>query len=249
MRAVIIEDELNGRELLRSAINTFAEGIKVVGEAEDVQTGINIIKTVDPDIIFLDIELPDGKGFDILDHVETSNFKVIFVTAYDDFAIRAIKYAAFDYLLKPLNFQEFRDAISKLDKTPHTRQENLNLLQNRLSGERSSENKLMISNHNGHIMIDLDQIIAVEADGSYVFFIMEDGSKCLAAHSLSYYEELLPDNKFYRIHKSHIVNLTKIKSVDPGRTGSVFLDNGISMEIAARRKSAFLSFLKNYAGS
>lgn len=249
IRAVIIEDEQNSRELLRSAICTFTEGMQIIGEAADVVSGIATINDLNPDVIFLDIELPDGKGFDVLDKISISNYKVIFVTAYDDYAIKAIRYAAFDYLLKPLNFQNLKNAISRLATKPDITQVNFEVLQESLNGESKSNKKLMIPNHNGYTMIELEKIIAVVAEGSYVFFNLDDGSRHLAAHSLSYYEELLPDQKFYRIHKSHIVNFTKVKSVEPGRTGCVYLENGFTMEIAARRKSAFLAFLKNHSGS
>ena len=245
MRAIIVEDEDNSRELLRSAIENFTDGIEVVGEANDVESGVNTINRLKPDVLFLDIELPDGKGFDIIDKIKSGPYKVIFVTAYDDYAIKAIRYAAIDYLVKPLDLDDLEAAVERLKTRPALTSQNIDFLSQQIEN-KTNDNKIMVPSHNGYQMIDFDSIVSIEADSNYVFFILDDGKKYLAAHSLSYYEDLLPDEQFFRIHKSHIVNFNKVKSVESGRTGKALLKNGAHLDIAARRKAAFMAYMKKY---
>lgn len=246
IRAIIVEDEDNSRELLRTAIDNFTEGIEVIGEAFNVASGVDTINRLKPDVLFLDIELPDGKGFDILDKIDAGQYKVVFVTAYDDFAIKAIRYAAIDYLVKPLDLDDLEAAVERLKSRPVISSQNINFLTQQIEN-KGKDNKIMVPTHNGYQLIDFDQILSVEADSNYVFFVLENGKKHLAAHSLNYYEDLLPDERFFRIHKSHIVNFTKVKSVEAGRTGKAILHNGAELDIAARRKAAFVAFMKKYS--
>ena len=245
MKAIIVEDEKNSRELLRSAIENFTDGVEVIGEADNVNNAVALINKLKPDVLFLDIELPDGKGFDIIDRLD-ENYKVIFVTAYDDYAIKAIRYAAIDYLVKPLDLDDLEASIERLKIRPSITQKNIDLLNNKLKSSTAHEDKIMIASHKSYKLLNMDDIVAVEADENYVFFILENGKKHLASQSLNYFESLLPSEKFYRIHKSHIINLTKVKSVEKGRTGKAIFHNGSTMDIAARRKSAFLTYLKKY---
>lgn len=247
MRAIIVEDEQNSRELLRSAIENFTEGIEVIGEADSVLSAVSLINSSKPDILFLDIELPDGKGFDIIDRID-GQYKVVFVTAYDDYAIKAIRYAAIDYLVKPLDLDDLEAAIERLKIRPAITKKNVSFLNDRLTSTNNSENKIMVPGHSGYTLLDVNNIVAVEADANYVFFTLENGKKHLAAHSLSYYEDLLPENKFFRIHKSHIINFTKIRTIEPGRTGKAILIDGTELDIAARRKQAFMTYLKKHTG-
>jgi len=245
MRAVIVEDEDNSRELLRGAIEHFTEEVEIIGEASDVESGVALINDLKPDVLFLDIELPDGKGFDIIDKVEDGQYRVIFVTAYDDYTIKAIRYSAIDYLVKPLDIDDLEAAVGRLKKRPKMTRENVSFLTKQIK-TKSNDGKIMVSNRNGYEMIEFDEILSIEASSNYVFFNLENGNKYLAAHSLNYYEDLLPDDRFFRIHKSFIVNFGKVKSIDSGRTGNVVLVDGTKLNVAARRKSVFISFLKKY---
>lgn len=245
IKVIIVEDEQNSRDLLRAAIENFTVGLEIIGEATNVESGVKLINSLMPDVIFLDIELPDGKGFDVLDQLN-KNYKVVFVTAYDDYAIKAIRYSAFDYLLKPLDLDDLEKTIERLKNSPPTTQENIDFLNLKLNSNIDNENKIMVPSNSGYKLLEMDKIISIEANANYVFFILEDGRKHIAAHSLNYYEDLLPENKFFRIHKSHIINFTKVQSVESGRTGKAILSNGSQLDIAARRKSAFISYLKKY---
>ena len=247
MKAILIEDEKNSRELLRTAIDNFVDGIEIVGEAEDVVSGISSIHEYKPDLVFLDIELPDGTGFDILDGCAELDFSVIFVTAFDTYAIKAIRYSAIDYLTKPLDLEDLEQAVKRVISKKASQKENIRFLKDRILKPEEAEEKIIVPSHNGYEMIKLNDIIAIEAENNYVFFILEDGRKLLASQALSYYEDLLPEHSFFRIHKSHIINFKKVTSVEPGRMGKALLSNGKALDIAARRKAAFLTYLKKYA--
>lgn len=249
MTAVIVDDEQNGREVLRTALEEYSEGIQVVGEGHDVKSGIRIIKKTRPDVLFLDVELPDGKGFEIIDQLGDQSCKVVFVTAYDDYAIKAIRYAAIDYLVKPLDLDDLEATIDRLKSQPALTTDNIQVMTNHLNnvqGAAKRNAKIMVPSHSGYQILVLKEIISIEAAANYVLFTMTDGRRHLAAHSLNYYEDLLSDDRFYRIHKSHIVNMSKVTSVEPGRTGKALLENGAELDIAARRKAAFMAYMKRY---
>jgi len=245
MRAIIVEDERNSLEVLRSAIENFTEGIEIVGEARDVASAVVTINDLEPDVLFLDVELPDGKGFDIIDQLDKESYRVVFVTAYDDYAIKAIRYAAIDYLVKPLDLDDLEAAVQRLKTRPPITSENINFMNHQIASN-SLERKIMVPSHSGYQVIDFESIVSVEADSNYVFFILDNGKKHVAAHSLSYYEDLLPSKLFYRIHKSHIINFSKVESVESGRAGNALLKNGARLAVAARRKAAFLAYLKKF---
>ena len=245
LTALLIDGDKNSRELLHSLIENFTDGIDIIGEASHLKSSILLIQDLNPDVLFLDIELSDGRAFELLDQLDTSP-KIVFSSTSEHFAIKAIRYSAFDYLLKPINVEELEKTVDRLKALPPMAKENLEFLSEKLNPNEENENKIIVPSYSGYKLLDIDKIIAIEADANYVFFMLENGEKHIAAHSLNYYEDLLPPNKFYRIHKSHIINFTKVKSVEAGRTGKAILNNGAEMDIAARRKTAFLSYLKKY---
>jgi len=246
--AVIIEDEPNSAKLLSKMIKLYCPELTLIGRANDVATGIEIIKTKEPDLVFLDIEMPGGDGFSVLNAFEQIAFKVIFVTSHDQYAIKAIKYAALDYLMKPVNLDDLQIAVNRATQQVHMQTDNIRFLQQQLIKKKANIPKMVISSQAGHKIINIVDIVALEAEGNYTFFTLADGHKHLASYPLSHYEEVLPANIFFRIHKSYIVNCHKVIDIDPGRTGEVKLVQNISFGIAARRKRAFLEFYKKFAG-
>ncbi len=244
IKAVIIDDERQSRRLLRKMLVDFCEGVSLVGEANDVYTGIELLKNVQPDLILLDIEMPNGDGFDILNAFDYANFNVVFVTGYDQFAIKAIKYAALDYLLKPVDLEELQLAIAKLKAGQQNDTRQLKFLHQQYTKGSGELRQIILPGRENHTVVALDDITRIEAEGSYVMIYLEDRKSHLVVNSLSYYETLLPNPNFFRIHKSHLINLDKIEQITTGRISRVRLKDGAVLDIAARRKAAFNQLLR-----
>ena len=243
-RAVIIDDECQSRKLLRKMLVDFCEGVTVVGEAKDVSSSIELLQKVQPDVVLLDIEMSDGNGFDVLNAFDYADLHVIFVTGYDQYAIKAIKYAALDYLLKPVDLEELKLAINKLEKGKSYESGQLRFLRNHFENRKKQLRQIVLPGRGNHTIIEIQDIIRIEANGSYVMVYLENHKSYLVANSLSYYEELLPSKDFFRIHKSHLINVYKIECFSPGRSSKVLLKDGSELDIAARRKTAFNQLIK-----
>lgn len=242
IKAVIIEDELNSRELLHQMLTNYCEGVIIVGMADDIKSGINIIQEKNPDIVFLDIEMPGGTGFDILDCFKNHNFKLVFVTGYQEYAIKAIKYAAFDFILKPINLEELRQTIKRIKSYPFPNQ-NLQFLKDNMTNQPDRLNQFIISDNKKYSIVQFNDIILLEAERNYVTFHLSNHVKHMVTNSLNYYEELLPADCFFRVHRSYIINCKKVVQIDSGRGGNIFLSEDNCIPIAVRRKPALLRFL------
>jgi len=233
LKVIIIDDELNSRELLRTFLTSYCSDIDILGEAESVDSGLKLINRTQPDLLLLDIELDGGTGFDILSHLNNSSFLTCFVTGYDQYAIKAIKAGAFDYLLKPVNIQELKDMIEKA--------------KNVISEQKETKDPTLIINESGkYIIIKVEEIIKIEVDGNFSFLYLSDKKRIISSEKLGYFEEVLPKTCFYRTHKSHIVNLKFIKSVEKSRTGNVLLQDNTQIPVASRRMKSFMDHLKTY---
>ena len=244
IKSVIIDDEVNSREVLIKMIMNYCEGVTVIGSAIDVSSGIELIVEHQPDLVFLDIEMPGGDGFSILNAFDVINFKIIFVTGYDEYAVKAFKYAALDYLLKPIALKDLENAIQRAKMMIENQAFNIRFLHSRLSKPESSPDKILIPAQGGHLIVEWEEIIKIEASGNYVYFHQVNGKRHLVGYPLSHYEELLPPDIFFRIHKSFIINCQKVNLIENGRGGRVFLEDGSYLKIATRRKKAFLDFYK-----
>lgn len=229
--AIIVEDEKHNLSLLLKLLDQYCPGVEVKSTASSVKDGVMEINKHQPDIVFLDIELPDGTGFDLLHEINHRSFATIFTTGYDKYAIKAIKYAAFDYLLKPLSITELRSVIQKYDED---RLKDIDL-----------DNKIFITDNEKYRIIDCMNVLYLEAHDNYTFIHLID-NKILSSYSLRKFEESLPDF-FFRSHKSYIVNLKLIRSVSRGSGGEIKLKNDTSLPIAFRRKSELLEKLKIYS--
>jgi len=190
--------------------------------------------------------MPGGTGFDILNAFDHPDFRVIFVTGYDHYAIKAIKYSALDYILKPIDLQELRLAVEKAKSNILNYQENIVFFKKQITQSSNEEPQLLISDSRVHKIIKIKEIIFVEAEGSYITFHLEGDQKCMTTNPLRSYEDLLPEHFFFRIHKSYIVNCQKVAQLDAGRGGHVHLKNGKTLPVAFRRKPAFSRFLENF---
>jgi len=243
IKVIIVDDEINSRELLHNMLTNYCENVEVLGMAKDVSSGIEIIQQKKPELVFLDIEMPGGTGFDILNKLENIDFKVVFVTGYDQYAIKAIKYAALDYILKPVDLDELKAAVEKANSEILDQDNQIKFLQENYNNTSKKPEQIIISTHNNHNIISLDDILYFEAMDGYSIVFVEPDAKHISSHPLNYYEELLPINQFFRIHKSHLINCKKVTGFDPGRGGNVSLTNKLNLPIATRRKSLFTSFM------
>ena len=221
-----------------------APEFELTGEADSIKNACNQIRQLQPDLLLLDVQLQDGTGFELLDYFPNPKFEVIFTTAYDEFAVKAFKYAAIDYLLKPIVAREF---LQSIEKYPNSTQHNqLQHLVQSLQGFKQAQHfeKLALSTSEGLIMIELKNIFRLEADKAYTTFHMQNGEQHVASKNIKQYENLLPNEDFFRIHASHLVNLHFVKKYLRNEGGKVILKNSIELPIARRRKEEFLEKLK-----
>lgn len=248
MKAVIIEDEKKSREMLESLIKINFPQITVVGLAKNVQEGVALIKTQQPDLIFLDISMPDGTGFDVLEKVQGLKFEIIFTTATDKHALKAIKFSACDYLLKPIDIDELKQAVEKLlaKKAPNSgiaSMENLQFLIQNLKKQDDNFSKITLPTGNAYEVVTIKDIIRCEADGSYTNFYLADGRKLMVSVSLKHYEDLLPEKDFLRIHHHHLINMSHVLRFLKVDGGYAVMSDNTQIEISRRKKDVFLEKL------
>ncbi|MFT5822257.1 MAG: two-component system LytT family response regulator [Crocinitomix sp.] len=246
IRAVIIDDESWARQSLSDLINReLHDTVNVLGDADDIGTGIALIKKHKPDLVFLDIKMHEGTGFDLLQQLDTINFEVIFVTAYDEFAIKAIQFSAFGYLLKPVKLQEIKDVVNQLeirmqDFKPVADRRVKVLIEN--YGDDRKIKKLIINHLSGFDVSLVEDIIRLEGDGNYTNFIITNDRKVMTSRTLGEYEELLFDHGFYRVHQSTIVNLRHVVKYHKGTGGKVEMSDGKLFNVSRYRKAGFLEY-------
>jgi two-component system LytT family response regulator len=246
MKTVIVEDEQKSREMLAGLILKNCPGIEIIGLAKDVNEGVELIKKHKPELVFLDISMPDGSGFDLLEKVQGQKFELIFATASDAHAIRAIKYSACDYLLKPIDVDELKAAVEKaksrkLESNPGM--ENLQFLIQQLKRPDDNFQKITLPTGNAFEIVSLKDIIRCEADTSYTIFYLADKRKLMVSAGLKHYEELLPEADFIRVHHHHLINMNHVLRFLKVDGGYAVMSDGSQIEISRRKKDAFLEKL------
>lgn len=243
LKAIIIDDEQKGRIALKQKILDYCKTVRVLGEAENGEQGLLLIEKHHPDIIFLDIEMPLMNGFDMLRQVRDKNFHIIFTTAYDQYAITAIKYSAFDYLLKPVDIEELKSAIARISQQSFNQTEKkLDTLEQNL-GSKKIFNKIAVPTMQGLLFFDINTIIQLEAQSNYTILYFSNHPKLTASKTLKEFEELLPEEIFFRTHHSHIINLSYIKRYLKGDGGQIEMQNGNYVDVARRKKDEFLKVI------
>jgi len=243
MRAVIIDDEPKARKNIINIINLINTDIQIVGEGEDIKSGVKVISEMKPDIVFLDIQMPGGSGFQLLDKFPIINFKVIFITAFDNFAIKAFKYSAIDYLLKPIDPQEFKKAMEKLNSIIQKEDYSLKIktLLNNISDDKNQ--KIVLKTSEGFHIIKIKDIIRCESDKGYTNFFLHDGKTILVSSIIKGYDEMLSEKGFLRTHQSHLINMDYIKSFIKSDGGYIVMQDGATVPVSKRRKEAILNML------
>jgi len=245
LSALIVDDEKNGRENLAGLIQSHCPQIRVVGEARSVEQAIAGIQEHQPQLIFLDIEMPGGNGFQLLEHFKDFPFEVIFVTAYDNYAIRAIRFSASDYILKPINLNELIAAVGKVSLRIRNRSENERIRQLYLNTMHPANPKIGLPTGERVEFVEVKSIIRCQGESNYTHIYFADRKPLLTAKSLIEFEELLAEYNFIRVHKTHLVNLNQVTSFTKNDGGVLFLSNGDSVAISRRRKEFTLEQIRN----
>ena len=244
-KAIIIDDENRTRDLIAKMINSFGLDIEAVSAGENVQSGIKAIEEHQPDIVFLDIQMPDGTGFDLLKAIPDKNFEVIFITAHEEFAIKAIKFSALDYILKPVDPEELRTAVENaLNTMGNKRDESqFEALQNNISAQQ--KRRLVLKTQESVHVVDLDQIIRCESDINYTSFYLTENRKILVSKTLKEFETLLIGYNFIRVQQSHLINLDYVDRYNKGNGGSVVMRDGSEVPLSPAKREIFFKILEN----
>lgn len=245
INVIIIDDEPKCVELLSHILQNYHKDICVLATADSMKTGLALIEKHRPHlhILFLDIQMSGGDGFTLLENIPKINFKVIFTTAYDHFAIRAIKFSALDYLLKPIDNKELSDALEKFRVNKNSDEaEAINNFKTTLQQRKVFE-KLAIATLTDIKFINLDKITYLESDNNYSTIYMENKQRLVSSKNIGYYEDLLEINNFFRINNSHLVNLKKIERFLKSKTGSVELEDGKILQVSAGKKEKLIKLL------
>ncbi|MCU0421475.1 MAG: LytTR family DNA-binding domain-containing protein [Bacteroidia bacterium] len=238
--AVIIDDEAKARRIMEALIMECCPEVKVLTVAEDVLTGIKAINKYNPDIVFLDIEMPGYTGFQLLDFFDEINFEVIFTTAYSEYALQAFQVSAVDYLLKPIQIEQLRTAVDKVSKLRgvHSQHERISALKVNL--EEQHLKKIALPTSSGLLFIQVDNILYLEADGSYTHIYMKDGTKHLISKRIKEFENMLiRDIRFFRTHRSFLINTTCIKAYIKQDGGHIVMENDAIVHLSRERKDDF----------
>jgi len=241
LRAIIIDDELKSRESLRILIEDFCDNVAVSASCQNVNEGIEAIEKFKPDVIFLDIQMQRETGFDLLNRLKEINFEVIFTTAYSEYAIKAFKFSAIDYLLKPIDIEELKAGLVKVEKKLNGNiSGRLKQMMDNLKGGSIENFKLALPTTEGLLFIRVNDILYCEASSNYTQIFMHDGKKHLVSRTLKEYEDILGESNFFRIHHSYLINLNLIKKYVRGEGGYVVMNNDTSLDVSKRKKEAFL---------
>ncbi|MCH8488169.1 MAG: LytTR family DNA-binding domain-containing protein [Candidatus Cyclonatronum sp.] len=252
IKAVLIDDQPENRDHLRSQLLAHADRIEIVGEAGSVHAGIALIGYAQPDLLFLDVELSDGTGFDLLDAVPAYTGRVVFVTAFEKYAVRAFRSNAIDYLLKPVGQDDLEQAVARIFVHGFSDEANRQLyrraLQNAAALRESQQppQQIVISSLQGMEMIDASKITFIEADNTYSNVYLSNGSKITASRPLLEFEEILDDARFFRVHRSYLINVNHLKRF-VSRDAYAELVSGQTVPVSRRKSAAFSSFLKGSA--
>lgn len=242
LKAVIVDDEVSGRETLSHYIQKYCTNVEVVGLADSVKSGLEVIEKCRPDILFLDVEMPYGNAFDLLEQVKEITFETVFVTAFSNYAMKALNCSAAYYILKPIDIDELVAAVDKIkvqrEKSKefiHTKIliENINIVNKQLQ-------KIVLPTMEGFEVVQVKDIIRCQANDNFTDVIINEGKKMLICRTLKHFEGLLEDYDFMRVHKSHLINIQFIKKYRRGKGGQVVMSDGSEIDVSPSKKQDFL---------
>lgn len=236
IKVLLIDDEYKARKTLGRLLNRFCPEVEIIGEAESAERGIELIKQLSPDILFLDIEMGTGDGFSLIEETSDCKYEVILVTAYPKYAVKAFGFSVADYLLKPIEITRLQAAVGKVCSI--VQRKNTPIAHTRL-------NKITLPTSNGYQLFDIDRIIRCEADGSYTKIFMSDKSSVLVSKTLKEFEETLTPKSFFRTHRHHLINLNHVSKYLIADGGKLLLSDGSSIGVSFRKRNSVLEALKD----
>lgn len=249
VKAVIIEDEKKSRLALIALLERYCPNVILLGEADGMRTGISLIRSTKPDVIFLDIQMPDGSGFRLLEEVRDIELEIIFTTAFDQYAIKAIKYSALDYLLKPIIPQELIDAVKKVEDKKIARNantnQNIDVLLDNIKSKSAEKQRIILTTAEKIHVININDILRCESDNYYTNFFFMDGTRLLISKTLKENENLLHEHNFVRPHKSHLINTKYIKGFLKNDGGYIVMTDGSEIPVSRRRKEEIMEIINN----
>lgn len=244
-KVLIIDDENRTRQLIANMIDSFGFDVQTIPDGENVESGIKAIEKHNPDIVFLDIQMPDGTGFDVLRSIENKNFVVIFITAHEEFAIKAIKFSALDYLLKPVDPTELEAAIKKAIAALKEESEGSQFEALQKNINPYEKRRLVLKTQESVHVVDLDDIIRCEADRNYTSFFLTNNKKILVSKTLKEYETLLSGHHFLRVQQSHLININYVERYDKKNGGAVVMKDGSEVPLSSAKREVFFQTLEN----
>ncbi len=242
IKAILVDDEKGALETLSGMLNLFCKNVQILGKASSANEARSLIKKFNPDLVFLDIRMPYENGFDLLESVGKHTFHVIFTTAYNNYALKAIKFSALDYLLKPINVEELQRAVLKVSKIVVNKDQYHVFKAHQLNNKHE---QMVLPHKNGFEVVNYNEILRFEGDRNYTNIYFLNGKQFLVAKTLKEYEELLKDHNFFRVHQSNIINIKCVKGYIKGRGGKIQLIDNTEVDLARSRKKEFLSIFKS----
>ncbi len=240
MKTILIDDEPYCLELLAHLLNRHCPELEIVAQFSDALTALAYLETTTPELVFLDVEMPRLNGFDLLNRLFPFDFRLVFTTAYDKYAIRAIKFSALDYLLKPIDIEELKTAVRRAVRQPAFQENQLQLARQLHSGGELMPMRIALSGQDGVDFVEIAQIVHCDSQGSYSEIFIEGGQKMLVSKNLKELGEMLEGQTFFRIHHSHLVNLRHVRRYMRGSGGEVLMSNQHMLPVARSRKEEFL---------
>ena len=244
LSAIIIDDEQHARQGLATLLELYCPQVQAAGDANTIDKGIALIRQWAPDVVFLDIQIGEQNGFQLLDQLKQTDFQLIFTTAYSEFAIKAFRYHAVDYLLKPIQPQQLIAAVEKAGKSSRTGKLERQLGELLHTLKSGKQEKVVVPTMEGLHYLSVDNIVHVAGSANYSTFHLDSGEKVMASKNLKYYEELLPEDVFFRAHQSHLVNIRYIKQIRTVEGNTIEVEDGSSIPLAKARKGALVDLLQ-----
>jgi two-component system LytT family response regulator len=247
MKLVLIDNELSIHEVLRNMLSLYCPQVEIIGEAFGVEEGLALLSAVQPDCLFLDVEMDDGTGMDLLRKISDRSFEVVFITAYDHYALDAFKFSALDFLLKPIDPEELVRAIDRVEKNVSNSRlnERLSILENSLKSISSDAQKIVLKDSESIHIIKIAEILYCQAEGSYTRFTIQDGRSLLVSRNLKEYEKLLKPHRFFRSHHSFLVNINQVIRFDRSDGGMLIMPNQDNLPVSNRRKDQLMEILNH----
>jgi two-component system LytT family response regulator len=247
VKAIIVDDELDCCETIASLLNSFCPGVEVTGIYHNGAEALPAILQKQPDLVFLDVEMPRMNGFEMLEQLPQVNFDIIFTTGYDQYALKAIRFSAIDYLLKPVDREELQRAVQKvLQRTQRTVAKQVEILMQKLHQPSKTISKIALPTMEGLQMIVIGSIISCEAESNYTILLLKDRKKITTSITLKEIEEALEDHSFVRVHRSYLVNLNEVEKYVKGEGGYLIMSDGSMIDVSRNKKETLLKRLLPY---